>query len=154
MKKKLNEAAIANELHGSAFFRPQTVVPKDEQPSPTSEVPYSADEPPQTPPSHPVLTQSDTTTPRYHDTVTPRHHDTIIETTRRAAKQVGKEATTHRFTLEEKKALRGIERDYEEKEIRTSENEITRIAINYIIADHRARQGESILARILKLLHS
>jgi hypothetical protein len=151
MKKKLNEAAIANELHESAFFRPPVVVQKDEHPSPAPEILHPAEATPQTP-LPPV--PSDTTTPRYHDTVIPRHHDTIIETTRRAAKQVGKEAATHRFTLEEKKALRSIARDYEEKEVKTSENEITRIAINYIIADYRAHRDESILARILKQLHS
>jgi hypothetical protein len=151
MKKKLNEAAIANELHGSAFFRPQAAVRKDEHPSPASEIPHPIEATPQTPLP---LVPSDTTVSRYRDTVIPRHHDTVIETTRRAAKQIGKEAATHRFTLEEKKAMRSIERDYEEQEIRTSENEITRIAINYIIADYRTHQGESILARILTLLHS
>src|SRR5579859_7699590 len=40
-----------------------------------------------------------------HDTMTPRHHDAIIELIRSAVKTFGKEAATHRFTLEEKKAV-------------------------------------------------
>jgi hypothetical protein len=153
MKKKLNEAAIANELHESSmFFRSPGAVQKDEQPSPPLPIPAPTDEAIRSSP--PLSPHPEAAPPRYHDTVIPQHHDTIIETTRRAAKQVGKEAATHRFTLDEKRALRSIERDYEEKEVRTSENEITRIAINYIIADYRAHQSESILARVLKLLHS
>ncbi|MHA2092866.1 MAG: hypothetical protein ACW98K_18635 [Candidatus Kariarchaeaceae archaeon] len=45
--------------------------------------------------------------PRYRDTTIPRHHDTI-EIIRKAVKDYGKEAATHRFTLEEKKAIAEI----------------------------------------------
>lgn len=154
MTKKLNENAILNELHGqSLFFKPTIEAQESEQPSPTQVVP------PPVAPKHPEpaiepAPARDTTTPRHHGTVIPRHHDNIIETTRRAVKQLGKEAATHRFTIEEKKALKSIERDYEERDIRTSENEITRISINYIIEDYRKNGNDSILARILKLLNS
>ena len=50
-------------------------------------------------------------TPRYHDTTVPRYHATkqpkvygvAIEPVRKAVKEFGKEAATHRFTEAEKK---------------------------------------------------
>ncbi len=63
-----------------------------------------------------------TKTPRYRDTTQSGYPDKIIETIRKAVKQLGKEAATHRFTLEEKKLLRDIVYTYETRGIRTSEN--------------------------------
>ena len=92
-------------------------------------------------------------TPRYHDTTVstmpPRNHDTMVppvdddifDVVRKAVKQIGKEAATHRFTLDEKNLLADIEYTYKRQGIRTSENEITRIAINYFIEDYR-KNGE------------
>jgi hypothetical protein len=104
------------------------------------------------------ITPHDTTVPRNRDTTgdttVSRYHDTIIETTRRAVKQLGKEAATHRFTVEEKRALKSVERDYEDKNIRTSENEITRISINYMLEDYKVNGKKSILAQILEILYS
>src|SRR3954451_16875250 len=109
---------------------------------------------------------NDTVTPRYHetidDTTKPRNHDTtnfladneIYEVVRKAVKQVGKEAATHRFTIEEKNLLADIEYTYKRQRIRTSENEITRIAINYFAEDYRKNGEQSLLAKILKLLNS
>ena len=104
----------------------------------------------------------DTMIPRQHDTVESSNHDTMIpqsesvifELVRKAVKQIGKEAATHRFTLEEKHELADIEYTYKRQGVRTSENEITRIAINYFIEDYRQNGEESILAKILKRLNS
>lgn len=104
----------------------------------------------------------DTMTPRHHDTIIPFNHDTttpregsdIFEVVRKSVKQIGKEAATHRFTLEEKNAFADIEYTYKRQGIRTSENEITRIAINYFIEDYRQNGEDSLLANILKRLNS
>jgi hypothetical protein len=104
----------------------------------------------------------DTVIPRHHDTMIPRNHETmipdmgngILEVVRKAVKQVGKEAATHRFTLDEKNHLTDIEYTYKRQGIRTSENEVTRIAINYFIEDYRQNGEESLLAKILKRLNS
>ena len=69
-------------------------------------------------------------------------------------KQIGKEAATHRFTLEEKNILADIEYSYRRQGIRTSENEIARIAVNYLSQDYRINGETSILAKVLKLLNS
>jgi hypothetical protein len=108
----------------------------------------------------------DTTIPRHHDTAVsampPRNQDTtvahaeddILDVVRRAVRQIGKEAATHRFTTDEKNSLADIEYTYRRQGIRTSENEITRIAINYFIEDYRTNGDSSLLANILKRLNS
>jgi hypothetical protein len=104
----------------------------------------------------------DTVIPRHHDTMTPRNHETMVpgeeqdifETVRKSVKQIGKEAATHRFTLDEKNQLADIEYTYKRHSIRTSENEITRIAINYFIEDYRNNGEASLLAKILKRVNS
>jgi hypothetical protein len=109
-----------------------------------------------------IQTSHDTMIPRHHDTTVASNHDTttpqdeadIFEKVRKSVKQIGKEAATHRFTLEEKNLLADIEYTYKRQGIRTSENEITRIAINYFIEDYRKNGEQSILAKILKRVNS
>jgi hypothetical protein len=84
----------------------------------------------------------------------PHVEDDIFDVVRKAVKQIGKEAATHRFTLDEKNLLADIEYTYKRQGIRTSENEITRIAINYFIEDYRKNGESSLLAKILKRLNS
>ncbi len=96
---------------------------------------------------------SDTTTPRYHDTTAPSSQETIFETVRKAVKELGKEAATHRFTMEEKRAVADILYTYKNNGIKTSENEIARISVNYIIEDYRENGENSILHKILKALN-
>jgi len=82
-----------------------------------------------------------TTPPRHHATAIPRHHDTnvspytqeVIERLRGMVKILGKEAATHRFTTDEKRALANIEFEFMNKGIRTSENQLTRIAVNFLL---------------------
>jgi len=77
----------------------------------------------------------------------------MIEIIRGAVKQLGKEAATHRFTIEEKRALANIVFEYKDKQIRTSENEIARVAINFLVNDYRINGQNSILARVLERLN-
>jgi len=98
-------------------------------------------------------TNRDTTTPRYHDTTVSRYHDVIIELVRKSVKEFGKEAATHRFTLEEKRAVADIIYTYKNKSIKTSENEIARISVNFIIQDYRENGENSILHKILEVLN-
>ena len=108
-----------------------------------------------------TLTQHDTVIPRHRDTTTPRNHattvsqdDDLFEIVRKSVKQIGKEAATHRFTIEEKNLLADIEYTYKRQGIRTSENEITRIAINYFIEEYLKNGEKSLLAKILKYLNA
>lgn len=95
----------------------------------------------------------DTMIPRYHDTVVPRHHDTTVQKIRSAVKQFGKEAATHRFTPAEKKAVADLIYTYKLRGIRTSENEVARIAIHALIEDYQANGEESTLDKVLKALN-
>lgn len=104
----------------------------------------------------------DTTTPRNrgstvsrnHETMVSRYHDTTVEAIRSAVKLFGKEAATYRFTAEEKKALSDLVYTYKTQGIRTSENEITRISVNFIMADYKENGENSILHKALKALNS
>jgi len=155
MTKKLNVEAIANELKESAFFRrPEQEQPETNTPAPLPETPIHTLEQ--------STTKRDTMIPRHHDTTVSSNHDTtipiqgtdIFEVVRKSVKQIGKEAATHRFTLEEKNLLADIEYTYKRRGIRTSENEITRIAINYLVEEYRQNGEQSILAKILKRINS
>lgn len=97
--------------------------------------------------------KKETTTPRYHGTMPPLHQDEIVETIRKAVKQFGKEAATYRFTQEEKKSLADIVYAYKGTGVRTSENEVSRVAINFLIEDYRENGENSVLARVIKRLN-
>jgi hypothetical protein len=156
MKKTLDTTAIMNELRGQSVFFPNYRKDQQQQTNkdtslPIQKVERKKSEQQEAPP-----------TKRYHDTMIPSNHDTMVsdndddifELARKAVKQVGKEAATHRFTLEEKNMLADIEYSYRRQGIRTSENEITRIAINYFAQDYRKNGENSLLAKILKRLNS
>ncbi len=98
-------------------------------------------------------TNQDTMAPSNPDTVVSRIHDTMVEIVRKAVKEIGKEAATHRFTPEEKRAVLDIIYSYKGSGIKTSENEVARIAINYILEDHKQNGQNSILDRVLKALN-
>jgi hypothetical protein len=157
MKKRLNMEGIANELKGNSAFFPNYTKTS----SPIEEQPTNLQQPEGT--KNPRATISnDTVIPRNHDTTVSRHHDTttpigntdIFEVVRRSVKHIGKEAATHRFTIDEKNNLADIEYTYKRQGIRTSENEITRIAINYFVEDYRKNGEESLLAQILRRINS
>jgi hypothetical protein len=100
-----------------------------------------------------IKTINNTAIPSYHDTTIPLSQNEIIEIIRKAVKHLGKEAATYRFTLEEKKALSDIVYSYKGSGIRTSENELTRIAINFLVEDYRNNGENSILAKVIERLN-
>ena len=102
--------------------------------------------------------------PRRHDTMPPRSHATTVsrnrdnvasdavQRIRKATRQVGKEAATYRFTREEKEALADIVYSYGRLGLKTSENEVVRIGVNWLLGDHGALGEKSLLHRVLKAL--
>src|SRR6266567_4946586 len=107
------------------------------------------------------VTKQATTIPRNRDTVVSRHHNTnadsgddSIEIVRKAVKLLGEKAATHRFTADEKDAIADIVYALRKKGITTSENEITRIAINYLVWEYRQSKHASILSRVLERLNA
>ncbi len=169
MTKKLNTDQIQSELAGSAFFPHRVNVP-EEQPQKAPQVSPVSSENKSVPDSKAQETietnNRDAMIPGYHDITTPQYHDTgndtvipqsdddIFQIVRKAVKQIGKEPATQRLTLEEKQALMDIEYTYRRQGIKTSGNEIIRIATNYLIQEYKKNGEASILAKILKLLNS
>jgi hypothetical protein len=79
-------------------------------------------------------------------------NESLVETIRRAVKDVGKDSATYRFTPEEKKALLELSFSYKMQGFKTSENELVRIAINFILEDHKQNGRNSVLQKVLDAL--
>ena len=98
----------------------------------------------------------DTTPPRNLGTTVARNRDPVtldaVQRIRKATRQIGKEAATYRFTREEKQALADIIYSYSRLGLKTSENEVVRIAVNWLLGNHGALGEKSLLHRVLKLL--
>jgi hypothetical protein len=69
-------------------------------------------------------------------------------------KLIGKEVLYVRLTQEEKNQVTDIEYTYQRQGIKTSGNEIGRIALNFLLADYKANGEQSILAKMLTELHT
>jgi len=146
----MNKSGLAD----SPFFTPPKV---KNEPLTSSPIKFLTERAEKKPPKN----SNDTMKPRNHDTVVSSNQDTMtpmlsddtIEIVRKALKKFGKEAATYRFTPEEKKKLSDIIYHYKGLGIRTSENEIARIAINFIFEDHKLNGKHSILKRVLSALN-
>ncbi|MCB0037615.1 MAG: hypothetical protein KDE51_26470 [Anaerolineales bacterium] len=93
-------------------------------------------------------------TPRHRDTTVSSADEAVMDEIRQAVKQIGKEAATHRFTAAEKKALAKVIFTYkQDHNLQTSENEVTRIAINFVLADYKQNGSKSILHKALLAVH-
>ena len=169
-KKKLQIEGITNELEGaSLFFSQPTKMP----PPPISE---PAPEPePATPLSEPVLkteipppvlakNKKDHAKSRQMSnnaskqaSIAIEKHD-FVEAIRKTVKQVGKEVSFIRLTPEEKHSLGSIVYSFNEiyrgEGRKTSENEIGRIGLNYLLEDYRENGNNSIIARVLAALNA
>ena len=109
----------------------------------------------------PLKTNSDTVTPRHRDTTIPSNRDTTtpdnqteisFESIRKDVKKIGKEAGTHRLTPEEKDKVLKTVFYYTQKGYKTSENEIVRVGLNWLLEDHKINKESSVLHQVLKLL--
>ena len=160
MTKKTINNPIVNELKGSAWFKhPGGNDQAKDGEAENASLETQADENQLATPRYhdtAVPRNHDTTTPRYHDTVAPRHRDTTaseVDLITEAVSQVSTEAGTRRLTLEEKQELARIVFDYKSRKIHTTGNEISRIAINYLLADYRKDKEKSLLHQVLVALH-
>jgi hypothetical protein len=77
-----------------------------------------------------------------------------VEAIRKTVKTLGREVSFVRLTPEEKGALAEVVYAYKRQGIKTTENEINRIAINALLADYHARGEASLLARVLAALRA
>ena len=140
-KKPLNEEIVKSELQDSAYFKQDVHSISNLDPSSDEIHTTERSE------KHEAMVSSP------DDTVIPRNRDSELETVRKALKSFGKEAATHRFTSIEKQQIADLIYNYRKKGIKTSENELTRIAVNYIINDQKENLENSILDQVLRLLN-
>ncbi len=116
MTKKLNTSGIINELRGvSPFFPLATEHPVQEAAHHLLQDPQKKEKS-RIKQKPKIERHHDTMTPSNHDTTPPSKDDELLEKARKAVRQVGKEAATHRFTLEEKNMLADIEYSYRRRE--------------------------------------
>lgn len=79
-------------------------------------------------------------------------HAHLIETIRKRVKSVGKEVSYLRLTLPEKAELDEIVYMFKRQGVKTSENEINRIALNLMLADFKTNGQASLVARVIDAL--
>ena len=165
-KKKIDVGKVANELReGSVFFRP----PAAETPEAPEAGPVASPTPRR--PEGVTTRRRDVTTARLPDAAADRRHDSAASRRRGAAaaregardratalaqgvQELGTKRTTIRFSRSEKAALREIVHTYDRREIRTTENELTRIAVSWLVEDYRELGEGSVLARVVAQLQT
>jgi len=169
MKKQL-PTDIANELAGSSVFFRNRQPDASPQPSSPAESrqPEASDNHVTVPPRRHVTTgagRHGVQPPSDRDVYQPNNRAPMplsevghtvpekLEEVRRVVKQPGKEAATYRLTGLEKRALADLVYTYQRQGYRTSENEVARIAINWLLLDHRQQGARSVLAQMLEALH-
>lgn len=136
------------------------VVPR--LPSPMSPSP-PADEPPDAPTRKPprsrrpairsASTLAHALASQHDSTLVQLDADTV-ESIRQVIKAPGREVSFVRLTPEEKAHLSDIVYTYKRQGQKTSETEINRIAINYLLLDYHEHGEQSVLARVLAALRA
>ena len=163
MKKKLDNPTLASDLReGSVFFRRSAIdsettsPPAANQQALRAQSKARADEKlPQDQPE--AITQAsshDTMIERGHGSMTSRYHDRLIDDIRKAVKVVGREPGTIRLTEREKSQLADVVYTLGRQGKRTSENELYRIALNYLLDDYKEHGEESVLSRVITALNA
>jgi hypothetical protein len=83
-----------------------------------------------------------------------RYPQEWIETIRKVVKGNGKEIAFARLTSQEKGRLTDVVYGFRRQGIRTSENEVLRIAINHLFEDFKACGNQSVLPRVIEALRA
>ncbi len=168
-KKLLNETNILNELKGgSSFFTQQADSPVVAEPQKHSTTA------PVVPLEIPATVQPDTSSlleenPQIGQPVRlarkiaankactdasmlARYPENLIDEIRKIVKSTGKEVSFVRLTPEEKKQLVDIVYTYKSQGVKTSETEINRIAVNFMLEDYRTNGEASVLSKVIAAL--
>lgn len=83
-----------------------------------------------------------------------QQHHGIVDAIRKAVRVPGKEVSFTRVTPEEKAQITDIVYAYKRRGQKTTENEINRIALNYLLNDYHERNQDSVLALVLAALQA
>jgi RNA processing factor Prp31 len=130
------------------------VTPAADQPTRATDAPAKAATPREVPKATKGPRRKEVNEASNHDTMVARYRGETVETIRRAVRVIGKEAATYRFSPEEKAHMADLIYTYKRQGVRTSENEVCRIALNFIFQDYDENGEGSVLARVLEALNS
>jgi len=78
------------------------------------------------------------------------NHDSVIALIRSVIRKPGRETAYHRLTPDEKSQLEDIIYTYKKQGYKLSENEIARIAINWLMIDYKQNGKNSILDLVIE----
>ena len=132
----------------------QLLAGRREPAQPLPDAPPVSMPPPVVIPATEQATTKDSTIERYHDSNNAAPVVlSMTRTVRKAVRERGNEQSIYRLTREEKRALKDLVYTYGVAGTKTSENEIVRIAINYLLSDHKQRGDESVLAQVLAAMN-
>jgi hypothetical protein len=172
-KKHLDESVIVNELKGSSLFfstkqevpapttPPREPAPSQVEPAAGSQgsdgnriVNREAAELIRNAPPGPIKGKKKEASEQdsYQASTIAGYDDGLINDIRKTVKGLGKEVSFLRLTSEEKNQLVDIVYSYKRQGVKTSENEIHRIAINFLLEDYKANGEASMLARVIEAL--
>ncbi len=149
-KKPFPTDALTNELAGaSAFFQPQAPEPKKPAIAPPSS--QSPSPQPGRAASQPTRQQTKKGPSQIASTLA-SYQQELIETIRRTVKKGGRIVSFVRLTQTEKDQLADIVYTYKRRGMKTTENEINRIAINFLLEDYKRNGEESMLVKVIEAL--
>ena len=155
MKKTFDTTEIMNELRGQSAFFPNYQKKQQSEEKPASLPDHQNDEQKKTSvpaPSEPKKTEQASYPASKHASMLATDADFVA--IHKTLKLLGKEVLYVRLTQEEKNQVADIEYTYQRQGIKTSGNEIGRIALNVLLADYKANGEQSILAKMLTEIHT
>ncbi len=177
-KKKLQVEGIIDELEGASLFftKSPPLTPKpaadlpNPKPQPEPEKPSTEptgqsvskptvilDKPLDNPDNIKAIMKARTHASKQASTPSSQIYDPV-ETIRKAVKQLGKEVLFIRVTPEEKHEIGSIVYSFNEiyrgEGRKTSENEVGRIALRFLVQDFKENGNNSILARVIAALNA
>jgi hypothetical protein len=147
MTKKLNVDDITSQLEGSAFFPRKAA--EDEIAEEANEA-QATQQPSASLPSRIYDRKQASKRASTHGEASVD----VVEVIRRIVKTPGKEVAYVRLTVEEKDQLADIVYTYKRQRKKTSENEIARIAVSFILEDYKANGETSVLARVIDAMRA
>lgn len=120
------------------------------------------EKPTTTPVDIPPATPTGINVPSYQSTNIPTEQDSVIDVIHKAMRQSPSAAASYRLSPMEKKRLEVTifelkmrsGRSPELADLRSNENEVMRVAVNYILNDYGTNGDESVLVKALTSLRS
>lgn len=159
-KKHLDTAQIANELRGSAFFQraaspskhlssgEKTGGKRRQKEKPAAQAIKRKEG------AKKASRKKEAKPERKRSINQASYHASLIESIRRVVKDPGDKTSFVRLSPEEKNQLVDIVYSYKRQGVKTSENEVVRIAIGYLLEDYHANGKESILVQVIEALNA